>query len=328
MAIEAQGLEIQIGARTLLHPTNFHVAKGDKIGLVGRNGAGKTTLTRVITGDMLPTAGKVRVSGKLGYLPQDTHAADPEQTALDRMMSARDIASIIKRIRKAEKEMTDPDPDVMTKAMNRYDKAMQDFEKAGGYAAQSEATAMAASLGLPQDVMGQQLGTLSGGQRRRIELARILFSDADTLILDEPTNHLDADSIEWLRGYLKKYEGGFLVISHSTELLDEVVNKVWHLDAQLGQIDMYSLGWKAYLHQRVVDEERRRRAKTDIPLGVGKNCEIYNTIIDKNARIGNNVKLSPEGKPDKFEQGGIYVRDGVLVVMKGAVIPDNTCIMP
>ena len=261
MPIDAQGLEIQIGARTLLHPTNFHVTKGDKIGLVGRNGAGKTTLTRVITGDMLPTAGTVRVSGKLGYLPQDTHAADPEQTALDRMMSARDIASIIKRIRKAEKEMTSPDPDVMTKAMNRYDKAMQDFEKAGGYAAQSEATAMAASLGLPQEVMGQQLGTLSGGQRRRIELARILFSDADTLILDEPTNHLDADSILWLREFLKKYEGGFLVISHSNELLDEVVNKVWHLDAQLGQIDMYSLGWKAYLHQRVVDEERRRRER-------------------------------------------------------------------
>ena len=110
MAIEVQGLEIQIGARTLLHPTNFHVAKGDKIGLVGRNGAGKTTLTRVITGDMLPTAGKVRVSGKLGYLPQDTHASDPTQTALDRMMSARDIATIINRIRKAEKDMTDPAP--------------------------------------------------------------------------------------------------------------------------------------------------------------------------------------------------------------------------
>ena len=261
MAIEAQGLEIQIGARTLLHPTDFHVAKGDKIGLVGRNGAGKTTLTRVITGDMLPTSGKVRVSGKLGYLPHDTHAADQEQTALDRMMSARDIASIISRIRKAEKDMTNPDPDIMTKAMNRYDKAMQDFDKAGGYAAQSEAIAMADSLGLPQDVMQRPLGTLSGGQRRRIELARILFSDADTLILDEPTNHLDADSIEWLRGFLKKYEGGFLVISHSTELLDEVVNKVWHLDAQTGQIDMYSLGWKAYLHQRVVDEERRRRER-------------------------------------------------------------------
>ena len=261
MAIEGKGLEIRIGARTLLHPTDFHVSAGDKIGLVGRNGAGKTTLTRVVTGDMLPSAGSVRVSGKLGYLPQDTHASDPRQTALDRMMSARDIASIITRLRKAETGMSDPDPDVMTAAMGRYDRAMQDFEKAGGYAAQSEAIAMATSLGLPQEVMQRALGTLSGGQRRRVELARILFSDADTLILDEPTNHLDADSIEWLRGYLRRFNGGFLVISHSTELLDEVVNKIWHLDAQRGQIDMYSLGWKAYLHQRVVDEERRRRER-------------------------------------------------------------------
>ena len=261
MPIDAQALTIQIGARTLLNSSDFHVTKGDKIGLVGRNGAGKTTLTRVITGDMLPSEGSVRVSGKLGYLPQDTHAADPEQSVIDRIMSARDIASIVSRIRKAEKEMTDPDPDVMTKAMNRYDKAMQDYEKAGGYSVQSEAISMASSLGLPQEVMQQALGTLSGGQRRRIELARILFSDADTLILDEPTNHLDADSIIWLRNYLKRFEGGFLVISHSTELLDEVVNKVWHLDAQLAKIDMYSMGWKAYLHQRVVDEERRRRER-------------------------------------------------------------------
>lgn len=261
MPIDAQALTIQIGARTLLNPTDFHVTKGDKIGLVGRNGAGKTTLTRVITGDMLPAGGSVRVSGGLGYLPQDTHAADPEQSVIDRIMSARDIASIVLRIRKAEKEMTDPDPDIMTKAMNRYDKAMQDFEKAGGYSVQSEAISMATSLGLPQEVMQQALGTLSGGQRRRIELARILFSDADTLILDEPTNHLDADSIIWLRNYLKRFEGGFLVISHSTELLDDVVNKVWHLDAQLAKIDMYSMGWKAYLHQRVVDEERRRRER-------------------------------------------------------------------
>lgn len=261
MPIDAQALTIQIGARTLLNSSDFHVTKGDKIGLVGRNGAGKTTLTRVITGDMLPSEGSVRVSGKLGYLPQDTHAADPEQSVIDRIMSARDIASIVSRIRKAEKEMTDSDPDVMTKAMNRYDKAMQDYEKAGGYSVQSEAISMASSLGLPQEVMQQALGTLSGGQRRRIELARILFSDADTLILDEPTNHLDADSIIWLRNYLKRFEGGFLVISHSTELLDEVVNKVWHLDAQLAKIDMYSMGWKAYLHQRVVDEERRRRER-------------------------------------------------------------------
>ncbi len=261
MAIEAHGLEIRIGARLLLAPTDFIVSRGDRIGLVGRNGAGKTTLTRVITGQALPSAGSVKVSGKLGYLPQDTHAADQAQSALDRIMSARDLASIISRMRKAEKDMTDPDPSIMEKAMKRYDKATQDFENAGGYAAQSDAIVMAESLGIPQDILKNSLGTLSGGQRRRIELARILFSDADTLILDEPTNHLDADSIEWLQKYLKSYEKGLLVISHSTELLGETVNKVWHLDAQTAHIDMYSLGWHAYLKQRAVDEERRRRER-------------------------------------------------------------------
>ena len=107
MAIEAQGLEIQIGARTLLHPTNFHVAKGDKIGLVGRNGAGKTTLTRVITGDMLPTAGKVRVSGKLGYLHRTRMPQTRSRPHWTAMMSARDNRFDHQRIRKAEKEMTD-----------------------------------------------------------------------------------------------------------------------------------------------------------------------------------------------------------------------------
>lgn len=261
MGIEAKDLEIRIGARLLLSPTTFHVAKGDRIGLVGRNGAGKTTLTKVITGTMLPSAGTVRTSGKLGYLPQSTHAADPEQTALDRVVSARDIAALLTRLRKTETDMTSPDMAVMEKAMNRYDRVMMEFENAGGYTAQSEAIKMTESLGITQDTLQQKLGTLSGGQRRRIELARILFSDADTLILDEPTNHLDADSIEWLKNYLKNFDGGFLVISHSTELLGETVNKVWHLDAQRAEIDMYSLGWAAYLKQRQVDEERRRRER-------------------------------------------------------------------
>ena len=244
MAIEGQGLEIQIGARTLLNPTDFHVAKGDKIGLVGRNGAGKTTLTKVITGDMLPTSGKVHVSGKLGYLPQDTHAADPQQTALDRLMSARDIAKIITRLRKSEKDMTDSDPDIMMKAMDRYDKATQDFEKAGGYAAQSEAIAMADSLGLPQETMEQRLGTLSGGQRRRIEMARILFSDADTLILDEPTNHLDIQSKEIIKLALQKFEGTLIVISHDREFLQGLADKIFEFrDGEmkefLGSVDEY-----------------------------------------------------------------------------------------
>src|SRR3712207_1507565 len=111
--------------------------------------------------------------------------------------------------------------------------------------------------------MGQPLRTLSGGQRRRVELARILFSDAETLLLDEPTNHLDADSIAWLRDYLKGHKRGLVVISHDGELLEAVVNKVWHLDANRAEVDVYNLGWKAYLAQRETDERRRKRERAN-----------------------------------------------------------------
>jgi len=110
-------------------------------------------------------------------------------------------------------------------------------------------------------VLHQPLGTLSGGQRRRVELARILFSDAETLLLDEPTNHLDADSIVWLRQFLMAYPGGLIVISHDVDLVRAVVNKVFHLDANRGEIDQYAMGWDLYLKQRETDERRRRRER-------------------------------------------------------------------
>ncbi len=189
MAIEAQELEIPDRARTLLHPTNFHVAKGDKIGLVGRNGAGKTTLTRVITGDMLPTAGKVRVSGKLGYLPQDTHASDPTQTALDRMMSARDIAStIINRIRKAEKEYDRPGSGRDEQGHDPVRQGHAGFRKRPAAMRHSRGNCDGGESGFASGGYGPAIGYAFRGQRRRIELARILFSDADTLILtNRPT---------------------------------------------------------------------------------------------------------------------------------------------
>ena len=118
-------------------------------------------------------------------------------------------------------------------------------------------------LGLPDRVLHQPLGTLSGGQRRRVELARILFGDSQTLLLDEPTNHLDADSILWLRDYLKNYRGGLIVISHDADLIELVVNKVFHLDANRAALDIYNVGWKAYLQQREDDERRRHRERTN-----------------------------------------------------------------
>ena len=261
--LTASGLELRVGPRLLLEPTTFRVAAGDRIGLVGRNGAGKTTLTKVLAGEGVPAAGSVSASGTLGYLPQDPRSTDMEEIARDRILSARGIADALRRLRRAEERMADDDPKVAEKAVRAYARADEELHVMGGYAAESEAAAIASSLGLEQRVLAQPLGTLSGGQRRRIELARILFSGADTLLLDEPTNHLDGDSIVWLRDFLKSHQGGLIVISHDVDLVEHVVNKVFYLDANRSVIDVYNMGWKAYLAQREADERRRRRERSN-----------------------------------------------------------------
>ena len=146
--------------------------------------------------------------------------------------------------------------------MRRYERADAELHAGGGYAAESEAAHdRAAASGIEERILAQPLKTLSGGQRRRVELARILFSGAETLLLDEPTNHLDADSIVWLRDFLKAHKGGLIVISHDNALLEATVNKVLHLDANRAEIDVYNMGWKAYLTQRETDEKRRKRER-------------------------------------------------------------------
>src|SRR3954468_8660703 len=193
--ITATDLELRAGARILLEPTTLRVQPGDRIGLVGRNGAGKTTSLRTFAGETLPHAGRIDRTGPVGYLPQDPRTGDLSVLARDRILSARGLDDVMIRLRKAEHEMGDPSAEGRDTAMSRYTRAEAELAAAGEYAAEAEAARIAATLALPDRVLHQPLRTLSGGQRRRVELARILFSGADTLLLDEPTNHLDADSI-------------------------------------------------------------------------------------------------------------------------------------
>ncbi len=259
--ITATGIELRAGPRLLLGETSFRVGDGDRVGLVGRNGAGKTTLTKVLAGQGQPAAGRVTRTGDVGYLPQDPRTGDLSVLARDRILSARGLDAIIRDMRDVEGAMASADEQRRDRAMERYGRLESEFTAVGGYSAESEAASVASSLALDERVLSQPLDTLSGGQRRRVELSRILFSGAAALLLDEPTNHLDDDSVVWLRDYLRAYKGGLVIISHDVELLETVVTRVFHLDANRAEMDLYNVGWKTYLQQRETDERRRKRER-------------------------------------------------------------------
>ncbi len=271
--ITATDLEVRAGARILLSPDgpDLRVQPGDRIGLVGRNGAGKTTTLRILAGETQPYAGSVTRAGEIGYLPQDPKEGDLDMLARDRVLSARGLDVLLTDLEKQQALMAEvADDDARDRAIRRYGQLEERFVALGGYGAESEASRICASLGLPERVLTQQLRTLSGGQRRRVELARILFAASEsgagsstTLLLDEPTNHLDADSIGWLRDFLRAHTGGLVVISHNVELLADVVNRVWFLDAVRGEVDVYNMGWQKYLDARATDEQRRRRERAN-----------------------------------------------------------------
>ena len=271
--ITATDLELRAGARILLAGATLRVAPGDRIGLVGRNGAGKTTTMRVLAGEGQPYGGAATASSAVGYLPQDPREGDLSVTAKDRVLSARGLDQLLREMEKAQSAMAElVDGAERDRAVREYGLIEERFAALGGYAAESEAARICAHLGLPDRVLEQTLATLSGGQRRRVELARILYAASDAgaggrsatvLLLDEPTNHLDADSIAWLRTFLQRHEGGLVLISHDVELLAAVVNKVWFLDATRGEIDVYNMGWQRYLDARATDEKRRRRERAN-----------------------------------------------------------------
>lgn len=287
--IVTNDLEVRVGARTLLNAPGqlLRVQPGDRIGLVGRNGAGKTTTMRILSGETKPFGGSVTTSGDIGYLPQDSREGNIDQTARDRVLSARGLDQLRSSMERQQEIMeTTSDTSKRDAAIGKYSRLEEQYSSLGGYEADSEAAQICDNLGLEPRILDQPLKTLSGGQRRRVELAQILFAATNgsgksktTLLLDEPTNHLDADSITWLRGFLSKHEGGLIMISHDVELLGAVCNKIWYLDAVRGEADVYNMGFDKYTDARATDEARRRRERANAEKKAG-------ALRDQAARLG------------------------------------------
>jgi ATPase subunit of ABC transporter with duplicated ATPase domains len=252
----AHNLSVEIGGRLTLADASFSVRAGDKVGLVGRNGAGKTSLLKVLSGELVPAAGRVETQGPLGFLTQDPRrlATEVQASGLAHVLSGRGLDEAAVRLEKLRAAM---EHDPSERAVHRYSRAEERFAASGGYSAEAQVRQLVAGLGLAGDRLDLPVGVLSGGERRRLELARILFAGSDVLLLDEPTNHLDSDAKAWLVSFLRSYRGALLVVSHDIKLLDESITRVLHLDD--GVMVEYKGTYSQYVDARAKDEVRQAK---------------------------------------------------------------------
>ncbi len=278
--LQVQSLSVEVGGRVVVSDATFTVMPKDKVGLVGRNGAGKTSLFKVLGGEAEPIAGKITRKGGFGYLPQDPRIAGiyDGRSAISHILSGRNIDDDLMRIEKLRIAMEE---DASERNVQRFSRAEEEFALKGGYAAESEARSIAAGLGMNGERLDLPVGVLSGGERRRVELSRILFAGSDALLLDEPTNHLDIDAKTWLLGFLRQYRGALLVISHDLDLLDEAITRVLHLDRvaedATGHIVEYRGTYSQYQRARAEDEERLAK-KAALQ---AKEIDRLQTVVDR-----------------------------------------------
>lgn len=247
------------GAQEVLRAVSFQINPGEHVGLVGRNGAGKTTILRLITGDETPDQGSVeRMRGmKYGVLSQHVDFRGAE-AVIDAVMSVFErLHQVEARLRELEHLMTEKSGDELDRVMHEYSDLQHEYEHAGGFTIHARAEAVLLGLGFTKDEFTKPAASLSGGEKNRLGLARLLLLEPDILLLDEPTNHLDVQAVEWLEEFLAAYKSAYVIISHDRFFLDHTVGRV--IELEFGRIDDYRGNYSQYLEQR--EERREAQAK-------------------------------------------------------------------
>lgn len=265
MILACQNIAKSFGTDVIIHDASFHIEEHEKAAIVGMNGAGKSTLLKIIMGQMKPDSGAVTISkGKtIGYLEQHQEITGDATIYSTLLEEKRDLLNMEQRLRSIEEEMKHQNGEALQTLMTDYNRISTEFERRNGYSIQSEVIGVLKGLGFTEDEFDKQVCTLSGGQKTRVALGRLLLSGPDILLLDEPINHLDMSSITWLETYLLNYSGAVLIVAHDRYFLNRIATKIIEIDngntmtfsgnytayaqkkAQLREIQ-----WKAYLNQQ------------------------------------------------------------------------------
>ena len=232
MILQVSNITKSFGTDVILSDVSFHIEANQKAAIVGINGAGKSTLLKIITGELKADKGTVSIQkdATLGILKQ-TQGLTDTNTIYEEVLSVKaDLLALEENIRRTEHMLKTLSGDELEQALNRYSRMNQEFENANGYAIKSEITGCLKGLGFTEDEFGKSVSTLSGGQKTRVALAKLLLSKPDILMLDEPTNHLDMDAIRWLEGFLSAYKGAVILVAHDRYFLDRIVSKVIEIE--------------------------------------------------------------------------------------------------
>ena len=250
MILSCQGISKSFGEKVILEDASFHIEEREKAALIGNNGAGKTTLLRIIMEEIHADAGQVVLAKdkRIGYLAQYQDVQGHLSVYEELLSTKQYIIDMEERLRAMEVQMKNTSGEELDRLMNSYTRLTHEFELENGYAYKSELMGVLNGLGFTEEDFTKQVATLSGGQKTRVALGKLLISKPDILLLDEPTNHLDMESIAWLETYLLNYPGAVFIVSHDRYFLDKVVTKVIEIDA--GQVRMYAGNYSAYAEKK------------------------------------------------------------------------------
>ena len=250
MILSCQGISKSFGEKVILNDASFHIEEREKAALIGNNGAGKTTLLRIIMNEISSDSGQVVLmkDKKIGYLAQYQDVSGHRTVYEELLTTKQYIIDMEDRMRAIEVQMKNASGEELDRLMNTYTRLTHEFELENGYAYKSELMGVLKGLGFTDEDFAKQVETLSGGQKTRVALGKLLISKPDILLLDEPTNHLDMESISWLETYLLNYPGAVFIVSHDRYFLDKVVTKVIEIDA--AQVRMYSGNYSAYAEKK------------------------------------------------------------------------------
>ena len=277
MILSCQNINKAFHEKQVFKNCSFHIEDHEKAAIVGINGAGKTTLLRIIVGELEADSGQV-VFGKdtsYGYLAQNAET-DGENTIYDELLEVKkDVILLEEKIRSCELEMKHVEGDALTALMEQYALYTHQFEQADGYSYKSEITGVLKGLGFTEEEFSKQASTLSGGQKTRVALGKLLLRKPDLIILDEPTNHLDMSSIAWLENYLLNYKGAVLIVSHDRYFLDKIASKIIEIDGT--EVSVFSGNYSDY----AVKKEQLRAARWNAYMNQQQEIKHQEAVIEK-----------------------------------------------